>query len=155
MKYHELVIEDPRVARDPSHTRKWVVTWRVFDQKIELEKNRKRRFFFKRSADSYAGQLMHSAPHAPKVNRTPPEAYAYGSITASSRATEYYLTDQPNYYGATPLFLVMEKKPGSLKIIAEKCYLNHGVEIVDALRLRQVQVDNGLVIKNKEFPISG
>ena len=47
MKYHELVIEDPRVYRDTSHTRKWVVIWKVFDQKIEFEKNRKRRFFFK------------------------------------------------------------------------------------------------------------
>lgn len=157
MKYHELVIEDPRVARDTSHTRKWVVTWRVFDQKIELEKNRKRRFFFKCMADGYAGQLMHSAPHVPQIDRTPPEGYGWQQSKRGDDGTYYYLAEQPNYYGATALFMVMEYSPGHITPIAEKCYLNHGVEIIDALRYMQEQTQKVLdePSKNKEFPISG
>ena len=48
--------------------------------------------------------------------------------------THYYLTEEPDYHGATPLFAVMCSKPGEQRCVAQKCYVGDGITIVDALR---------------------
>lgn len=144
LKYGDLIIDKPGIWFERERFKKWVVAVRVFSQTNELELTRKRRFFFKCSADGYLGHLMHDAAWAPQIDRTPPEGYGWQQSKRGDDGSYYYLAEQPNYYGATALFMVMQYKPGSITPIAEKCYINHGVEIVDALRYMQEQTDKAL-----------
>lgn len=71
-----------------------------------------------------------SADRQPPTGYEPPEDDPGDSIV-------YYLAPQPNYDGATPLFVVMRRAPGAQSILAERCYRELGMEIVDALRFVQ------------------
>lgn len=62
------------------------------------------------------------------VDRQPPAGYT------SADGNAYYLVPQPDWDGATALFMVLKDAPGETHILAEKCYKAAGVEIVDALR---------------------
>lgn len=66
------------------------------------------------------------------VDRTVPDGYRWPGPDADG--THYYLTEQADWDGATPLYMVMRIQPGEQTILAQHCYRTHGVLIVDALR---------------------
>ena len=67
------------------------------------------------------------------TDRNVPAGYEWPGMD-TGHATVYYLSEQANWDGATPLFMVHKQWPGGQTIIAERCYRKYGVEIVDALR---------------------
>jgi hypothetical protein len=76
------------------------------------------------------------SPRNAYVDREPPAGYKWpGADTiADALGQLYWLATQPDWDGATPLFVVMCSDSNGQKILAERCYRKYGVEIVDALR---------------------
>lgn len=63
---------------------------------------------------------------------TVPEGYE-NPTDVTSNETLYWIV-QHGLASATPLYMVIKRSPGMQEILAEKCYLGHAIEIVDALR---------------------
>lgn len=53
---------------------------------------------------------------------------------ADSSTRLYWISQQADWTGATPQFMVMMADGDGQHIIAERCYRHHAVMIVDALR---------------------
>lgn len=53
--------------------------------------------------------------------------------SATTADPYYWVGEQPDS-GATQLYLVQKAWSGGETIMAQKCYLHHAIEIVDALR---------------------
>lgn len=70
------------------------------------------------------------------TRREPPEGYQWpgADVIAASKDTVYWLSEQADWTGATPLFMVMMADGDGQHIVAEKCYLKHAMVIVSALR---------------------
>ncbi len=69
----------------------------------------------------------------PDIDRTVPAGYEWPGMETGDR-TVYYMSEQLDWQGATPLFVIGKQWPGGQTIIAEGCYRIYAVEIVDALR---------------------
>lgn len=71
----------------------------------------------------------------PKLNYTTkiPEGYTQPADSEPRTGTSYWLAQQPGER-ATFLVMVIKAIPGEQRIIAEMCYVEDGVEIVNALR---------------------
>lgn len=68
-----------------------------------------------------------------QTDRNPPVGYEWPGMSDSA-FSHFYLEPQANYDGATPQFMVMEMGPATIRILAEKCFLQDATRIVDALR---------------------
>jgi hypothetical protein len=66
----------------------------------------------------------------------PPAGYEAPPVLHASEGKHYFLEPQPRYTGAVPQFMVMCHEPSKGKrILAERCFLDDAMTIVDALRL--------------------
>jgi hypothetical protein len=68
------------------------------------------------------------------TDRRPPLAYRSPG-TGVRGHKHFYLEPQPDHDGPTPLFMVMQLDSGGRRPIAERCLLDDGISIVEALRL--------------------
>jgi hypothetical protein len=75
------------------------------------------------------------------TDRSVPSGYEWPGMDTDG--THYYLSEQADWDGATPLFMVHKQWNGGQTIIAERCYRTYGVEIVDALRQAVAETGGG------------
>lgn len=69
------------------------------------------------------------------IDRRPPRGYEAPRPSMRTKFTHYYLQEQGDYDGPTPLFTVMRASGGGRRPLAEHCLRDDGMAIVDALRL--------------------
>lgn len=67
------------------------------------------------------------------TERTPPAGYE--PLEPAPCHAYFYLQEQMDYDGVTPLYMVMQADSEGKRILAERCLPPDGMVIVDALRL--------------------
>lgn len=68
------------------------------------------------------------------TDRQPPLGYRWPGVGVRGHK-HFYLAPQPEHDSLTPLFVVMQLDDNGERPMAERCLLDDGIAIVDALRL--------------------